>query len=143
MSNHGVCHFRETLASPSGSFGTSAHPTPTDVMLQQHIQAEVSAAISDALRDRHSPSRRHHPQSLERETGHIDNGMMSIGLNIWETQIDIMMMIMKIPTMIKLVGNLMHGPPDLSAPLLHLILIKKMMDSKQINLMMLLQKGMW
>ena len=67
MSNHGVCHFRDALDSPLGSFGTSAYPTLTNVMLQQHIQVEVSAAISEALRGRHSPSRRHHPLSLERE----------------------------------------------------------------------------
>ena len=62
-----VCHFRDALASPLGSFGISAYPTPTNVMLQQHIQVEVSAAISEALRGRHSPSRRHHPLSLKRE----------------------------------------------------------------------------
>ena len=50
-----------------GFLATSAHPTPTDVMLQQHIQAEVSVAICEALRGRHSPFRKHHPQSLERE----------------------------------------------------------------------------
>ena len=37
---------------------------------------------------------------------------------------NIMMMIMKIPTVTTLIGNLMHGPPDPSVPLLHLILMK-------------------
>ena len=38
---------------------------------------------------------------------------------------NIMMMIIKISTVTILIGNLMHGPPYPSAPLLHLILIKK------------------